>query len=414
MKSTYILLTSLTILLMLCSSCGKEEVGISSESAPQPPEQGTVVFLDVSTSIRGYFRTTDRKASSLQRFLQREFCNSISENNLIPLYFSMFSEKVVSPQQVEGNICDMFFFDSDDEIKKLFSDGSTDFLGVFEKEEFGKYKVSMIITDSLHSGTGGYDIGDMIRVIKPKIEEGLCINLIGIKSEFEGFVFPVISEHADPFWHKGLRPIYIWIATRDSKLGNSLTKDIVTRLEKETQEENVKCVKLSNVQLPSVTNIEFDINSEDYLIIPNGENFDVKLARSLKDRIEIPLSVTNNLDDCGKQWKLNMKLEPEIEWANIVENGEDWTISLAYNQIPSGTLFKSGGGMIKVKVIATSDIQQFWWRERESEGWSTENDSNEGDADKTPYLERLGEKLIEPLYSKEHELKFLVLKITKM
>ncbi|MBI5207691.1 MAG: hypothetical protein HY934_07865 [Candidatus Firestonebacteria bacterium] len=57
--------------------------------------------------------------------------------------------------------------------------------------------------------------------------------------------------------------------------------------------------------------------------------------------------------------------------------------------------------------------RQQWWRD--GAGWNTRCDSNPDDADKTIYLWRLGERIIEPLYAgKEIESnKKLIVEIDK-
>lgn len=400
-KKLIFILISTIILSLFCSSCGKRE---RESPLEQSLEQGTVVFFDTSTSMRGYFGTTNEQTSVIQRFLQTEFRNSISENNLIPLFLSKFGDKITSPQKVQGNIGSLFVFESGSQKKEFFSGENTDLFGVFTKEEFGKYSVSVIITDGIHSGLGGFDIGEMIRAIKTKIDENIYLYLIGIKSEFDYLIFPVITPDAEPFWHKGYRPVYIWLATRNAETGDNLTKDMQLRLKKGSQDVNLEAVCLNSIPSPDVNDIEIESNLPYFGTAPRGKYKEIRVFRTEMDKIDIPLKIkkiTSNPDDIEKYWKLSMRLETEVEWADISERNGDWYLSLTYSQLKSSFL--------KIKVIAVPDTQRFWWGK-----WSTNNDSNKKDADKTLYLERLGNQIIEPHCSNERELKSLVLKIVKM
>ena len=123
MKKINFLLAFFYILFISYSSYAKDVIDSSSES----PEQGCVVFLDTSLSMRGFFSPSNQEASVIQKFLQTEFRNYLSENDLHPIYLSYFGSKVSTPQPLQDNvnIGDRFIYNSDSKIKEFFSSGSS-------------------------------------------------------------------------------------------------------------------------------------------------------------------------------------------------------------------------------------------------------------------------------------------------
>ena len=113
--------------------------------------------------MRGFFSPSNQEASVIQKFLQTEFRNYLSENDLHPIYLSYFGSKVSPPQPLQDNvnIGDRFIYKSDTELKSLFSSGNSDITRIFRGEELSRYSASIIITDGVQDATDGFDIGKM-------------------------------------------------------------------------------------------------------------------------------------------------------------------------------------------------------------------------------------------------------------
>jgi hypothetical protein len=420
MKKINFLLAFFYILFISYSSYARDVIDSSSES----PEQGCVVFLDTSLSMRGFFSPSNQEASVIQKFLQTEFRNYLSENDLHPIYLSYFGSKVSTPQPLQDNvnIGDRFIYNSDSKIKEFFSSGSSNITGIFKNEEFSKYSVSVIITDGVQYTTDGFDIGKMIKTIKSKTDEGIHISLLGLKSEFDGFVFPVLTAYPAPFWHKGMKPIYIWLATRDVRTEINLKGDMAKRIKRFTEDfkiANLSDFKLTNTSMnfevgavtvslslrKSTMRIESeksDANPKYCMVIPRPKKDHLELR--LRNDVNIPILNKGSTDINTVYYKIEMNLEPEVNWAKITEyeNEGRWSLSLIYDKIPRRN------NNLKIKIIATPVPEKWWWQQ-----WSTEADNSREDADKTLYLKRFGEQTIEPLYNKKLEIGFINLKIIK-
>ena len=366
-----------------------------------------MIFLDSSLSMKGYFKTTNREASTIQQFLQTEFRNFLSENDLYPIYFSDFGGEISTPHRVQ-NIGDSFIYKSDTDLKSLFSSGNSNITRIFSGKELNKYSASIIITDGVQDTTDGFDIGKMISTIKRKIDEGLHIYLLGLEAEFDGFVFPVTAQPA-PFWHNGKRPIYIWIITHDTEKGNDLKDSMAERVRKYTKGHEM--VSLTDLQKPDA-NLETNKISPYYILIPRKreELLEVRLVNSLRkmkniNDINIPILNKYDMSRNSGYHKLKLELESEINWVKIEEDedGSNWTISLVYDKIPHKN------NNLKIMVTAIPDTEKWWWRQ-----WSIDAaDNSRKNAGKTLYLKRLGERIIEPSYKNEHKLGYMNLKINK-
>ncbi len=416
-KGMSYLLTFFLLTALLCFSCKKENKQVKM-TPPPSTEQGCVIFLDTSVSIRGYFRTANYEATTVQKLLQAEIRNIIGERNLGPIYLSCFSSKVGQPQNIQGNIGRMFVFNSTSDLNAFFSGTSTDIIGVLNREEFKRYSAAILITDGIQADKTGFDIGEMVRAIKGKIDEGLHFYLIGIKSEFSGFIYP---EHSNkeglkiPLQHTGLRPVYIWIAAHDPKIGNTLAGQVVSKLKDIASNNPVKMVSLTDALLPKVDDLVLDTSSSEYehkiKLIPRSQGtIEVKLANDLRGDVAIPVRFRKDSDDNEEsEWEFRMKSEPENKWAKVIKTDEYWALSLISNRIPQHSFAIFGdGNNLKITLLVVPNRQQWWWRQ-----WSTPDDSKPEDANKTLYLQKLGENLIEPIYNKNYIMRTLNLKIVR-
>lgn len=405
-KLCFITLICFTILFASCQFCQKK----TAESPKKPLIQGSVIFLDTSVSMMGYFRTSNSQATIIQKFLQTEFHNILSESNLFPVYFSCFGTDIKDPEQIQGNIRNRFIFDSYRKLKKIFSGTSTNLIGVFKRKEFGIYFASIIITDGIQDSEG-FDTGEILRAIKAKIDEPLYLYLIGIRSEFRGNVYPGISDRGT-FEYSGDRPIYIWIATQEEEIGRNLTEKMVDKLcSFAGSSDAIKVAELTSV-FPPYVSINPNLNSSDILSRPISKNgFKWKLKRTEYSEVNIPIILTTKTRQTisDVEWDINLELEPKnIGWAKLVKNNGEWLLRLTYNLIPGGFGCIFNKGKISIIAVPIPKINpKPWWRQ-----WSTENDSLKQNASKTLYLERL-ELLIKGPLLKKYDIQKVLLEIKK-
>ncbi|MGR3303707.1 MAG: hypothetical protein ACUZ8I_14575 [Candidatus Scalindua sp.] len=427
----YLILTRFFIIFILYFTYNTRELE-SAERTQKTYDLGCEVFIDVSNSMRWYFKTKkDGQPSTIQKFLQIKFAKILNDSKLLnPVYFSEFNDVVPTPELIQNNI-DMgekFLFKSYKEQKEFFSGKGTDLVGVFKNEKFGTHLMSIIITDNIHSFKNGLNSSHMRDALNEFAKKGLHIYLIGIKSYFKGLISPILTGQTTRIWYSGLRPIYIWIVTPSIKLGDSVTKEIMTWLRKHMQSElvnevnnrnqseieksisntegggNLNFVSLTDINLMNINEdflIDNIIKSSDYIITAEGEFAEVVLSRYLKDEAKISIRKTNFDDYLSSNWKVIMTIEPEVRWANIRENKGVWTISIKCKKIPRRAVLK-----LNVLAVAVADNSELWW-----EKWSTEDDSTVENGGKTLGLNYILQDFTNPFYSKSHKLNSFDLKI---
>ncbi|MGR3219914.1 MAG: hypothetical protein ACUZ8H_08885 [Candidatus Anammoxibacter sp.] len=380
-----------------------------------------VVFLDTSLSMRGFFRPLDANPSPLQGFLQTEFRNCLSTNKLRPVFFARFEDDAPFHLKEDANIDNNFKYDSSSDIKKFFSNGSSDIVEVLMNDELYNHNVTVIITDAVQDNVNGFDLGSMIDVIESLIGKGLYINVIGIKSSFEGYVFPVLTVRSAPFKYNGLKPVYIWIVSHDAVLGDNLKNSIFAELKKRmgavADENSLTSVCITDNSPSEIKEIVLDTSTQEdgILIIPRRKDIEVRLSRSFEgNKVVIPVKITKDVDYDDIYWNISLELFPEVEWASV-ELDENMaaaggqtvgTLTINYDDMPKSW----GGTSLQLRVNASYDDRKFWWRL-----WGTDDDSLKENADKTLYLGKLYKKIVEPHYDKYNgrDIKFLNLKILK-
>ncbi|MGR3178219.1 MAG: hypothetical protein ACUZ8E_09200 [Candidatus Anammoxibacter sp.] len=423
MKKLIHVLMIFAIITFFCYSFtdvdGKPE-NVSGRSENEE-KQDCVVFLDTSLSMRGFFRPLGKDPSPLQGFLQTEFRNCLSTNKLRPVFFAKFEDATSFHLEQDGNIANKFKYDSSLDIKQMFSSGSSDIEAVLKNDELYNHHVTVIITDAVQDNVNGFDLGSMIEVVESLIEKGLYINVIGIKSGFDGYVFPVLTVRPAPFKYNGLKPIYIWVVSRDAVLGNNLKNSIFSELKKRmgniAGNNNLTSVCITHNSTSKIKEVVLDTSTqeESILVIPRRRDIEIRLSRAFAgDEVVIPVRITKDVDYDDIYWNLSLELFPEVEWASV-ELNENMavagmqtigTLTINYDDIP-----KSWGGMnLQLRVKASSDEQKFWWRQ-----WGTDDDALKENADKTLYLSRLYKKIVEPRFVNKNDqtLKVLNLKILK-
>lgn len=409
MKRFY-LLSLFCLIILLVFSCQEKT---PERKAPEQPisTPGTIIFLDTSMSIRGYFRVAPIAGTTIQRFMLADLLEILSEDNLTPVYLSLFGSTIPASEGIQS-LRRCSFFESRQRLEDTYSQIETNLIGVFENKQFGRNAVSIIISDGIQSSMegsqniAGFDTR-IFNVIRDKSNTGIHLWLIGVRSEFRGIVYP---ERPCPegkrrsFHHAGHRPIYIWIASHDVDTGRNLVEKITARLRSITgSSDAVKVAGLTSVSHP-VVDVGLDTDSSSFPIKTkqiDTNSFEWLVGRKQEDIVNVPINIDIPKDKLKTafdiEWNINLELEPKsIRWAKVIKDDEGWTLNLTYALIP-GSSFMSGcsssKGNLKVVAKAIPKINlEKWWQQ-----WSTEDDSLEQNAGKTLYLGRLSQIIEEPL-----------------
>ena len=409
------------LVLLLTTSCQKKTTG-SSKKSPSVP--GTIIFLDTSMSMRGYFRPTPAAGTTIQRFILADLLGILAEDNLTPAYLSSFGSAIPAPEVIQS-LRRWSFFESQRNVDDIYSQKETNLIGVFENRDFGRSAASIIITDGLQSGIEGsgnniegFDTR-LFKVIKDKNSSGTYLWLIGVRTEFNGYIYPERPNpqgRRAPFGYPGIRPVYIWIASHDPNIGYTLVMKIITRIRSIAGPLNaVKVTGLTYVPYPTAK-IDIDVDASSSPIHSKGlkeNNFEWLVSKTQEEIINVPISLNipedpleSNLDI---EWRTNLKLVPEnIRWAKLVNEEGDWGLNLTYSYIPGGGFgcSFSRGELNIVAITNPAIIQRPWWST-----WSTDDDSSAENANKTLYLERLAPIITSNL--KEEKAGSVLLKIRR-
>lgn len=406
-------LICLSAILLFCS-CQKKAQEVPAKATPRT--QGTIIFLDTSMSMRGYFNISPAAGTPIQRFILADLLEIVAEDNLTPAYLSTFGYEIAAPQKIQS-LKKWAFFDFPENKERIYSQTQTNLVGVFEKEEFVSHDASIVISDGIQSSAegsqniAGFDTR-IFNVIQKRCETGIYLWLIGVKSRFRGVIYP---ERPCPdgikrsFHYNGLRPIYIWIGSHDVAKGYNLVRRVVERINSILDpSETIRVAGLNYVQPPEI-NITVDQKSSSSPIKPKKEldkdNFEWLVRKTEEKEIDIPIimeektrTIPSNLSSF--EWNKNIELAPQnIKWAKIMKRDGNWHLILTYKLIPARGFFigcRDNNGNLSIVANSVSTINpKPWWAE-----WSTENDCLNENAGKTLYLGKLSRMIEEPLKKK--------------
>ncbi len=366
----------------------------ASPDTPQAPvtaagtgERGSLVFLDTSGSMKGYFGP-ENAPFNFQKFLQTEFRNVLSSREATtPLFLCRFGKTLDPVEQVKG-----FAFTLTD-----FPRSQTDIIQALDSELFGAYQLSVVITDGIQSDKApgaNFDIGNLLRAVKRKADQGYYLYLIGVLADFKGKVYSeMVPEKI--FQHQGQRPIFIWLAARNQQLGSEVADAMLLRLRQMLPPSSVAMTRVNDVRQPKIGPITVE-RGMNYSPQPGHDPglytiFALEPGRAAPDTL-VPLNFDLLQPEDG--WSITLKLSPQVEWASL-ENGPDgWHLKLDYKKIPARQETP-----LTVSAVAEFAAGQQWWQ-----AWSTTDDTVETNTHQTLYLQRLVERTIEPFYSGEREL----------
>lgn len=425
MKRVYFLLSLLLTIIFFVISCQKKASEPTKKPAPLIP--GSLIFLDTSMSMRGYFRVKPATGTTIQRFMLADLFGILAEENFTPAYLSLFGSKVTTPERIQS-LRQWSFFESQKRVDNAYSQIETNLIDVFENEKFGKYNISIVITDGTQSSMegskniAGFDTR-IFKVIKDIRDKGIHLWLIGIKSEFRGIIYP---ERPCPdgakkcFDFSGRRPIYIWIGSPDANIGHNLIEKMVNSILKiESSKDFVKVVGLTSIKYPFI-NIELETHKSSSPIKPikpkeiSEKSFEYLLAKTKESSVDIPINIFVKKIDSHLydfDWKINLELDPKnISWAKLIKEDNGWKLKLLYDLIPGSSIFgcNSSKGYLNLIANAIPSISSKpWWNK-----WSTDDDSRLENVGKTLYLSKLSDIIENPL-RKKYEIEKIIIKIKK-
>ncbi|HWU37329.1 MAG TPA: hypothetical protein VN203_06720, partial [Candidatus Acidoferrum sp.] len=134
--------------MFLLLACQQKPRQAPAAAKAAPREKGTVVFLDTSVSMRGYFNVAPAAGAPLQQFILADLLGILAEDNLTPVYLSPFGSEIASPREVKS-LRKWSFFESQESKNSVYSQNETNLLAVFEGESFVKHDVSIILSDGI-------------------------------------------------------------------------------------------------------------------------------------------------------------------------------------------------------------------------------------------------------------------------
>ena len=399
--------TAFALVLVLLLNTAKTNAGQTADNMPLPKgETGTIVFLDSSVSMKGYFKK-EGKLPNFHVFLQNDFRDVLSSyKQLEPLDVSLFGTSVTTPKQVKG-----FMFTPDD-----FPELNTDIIAVFRSEWIESHLLSIVITDGVQSdAAGGFNKGEMTRVIRERMDAGWHLYLVSAKMEFDGYVYSEIhrisGQKQQAIRHNGVRPIYFWLATRHEHIGEEVALAIMSELKTVVADESlVGMVDFNHPEQPTINSLSIPQTSKYHAarrFKKEPPSYEIKLYEPKKQsQIEIPIKI----DLLDEAWAITMAMDVQsepspLQWAKMEYSSEKklWNLILDYRIIPSEKKHS-----LKINVNATFRSEGHWWST-----WSTADDISPENADKTLYLDKLAWGLLQPLYAESKTVSSLDLMLQK-
>ncbi len=382
---------------------------IQSDSFPTVYENrdGTLLCFDASMSVCGFFRTKEQcrlngnRGTTIQRFIWEGIEKSILEIFSLKsiksdsLNFLFFGD-TLSQQKRNLSLLNEFSFDKIEDLNRMFYGKQTALLDLFENEKLFSSKIlSVILTDGIPSMKNEIGVEPRItRIVNNLINKGNHIWLIGIRSEFDGYIHSQCIDRSGErvrFLYKGSRPFFLWIITSDISLGVSITNHFVIKLRnlindnlEIAADSLVKYIEISSISLPSpifslkpAPQVKFFIESAkpkqisfriannfvgDFAVFPIDRSIDFN---ELCDDIAFNMQIQLHDNDTSSGIKLDSSDSSIPQWQLIIPKK-------AENCQPFQLIYS----ICKKRPEWTTE-------------WSTIDDSRQQDANKTLYLDSM-------------------------
>lgn len=416
---------------------GKEGVGkIEPKKEALGAPKGAIIYYDQLKSMPGYFKTREALMTPLlETFLQGSLLLTLSENNIYPLYAAPFGSNVSPPQEVIAPPnCWYHIYETEKKLKDCFPDDHTRLDAVFTDRNLKNFRVALIITDGVQpierfkkgemarinnkstlKCIEGSDLGCVKRAIKPLIEDGFGIWLIGVLTQFDGNIYPEIPNlqgEKKSFDYNGLRPAYIFILSKDVELGRDTTIILSEALERVRSRFKKEELKVKSLELTPIVRTKFTPNLLREL--PGNTETTILLDRPRvsKNRtfeqdgkcignkvVEYPISISALAPSSpfipqAVSWMPRLVMDDwQQGWVNLSRRGWnpqkkvwEWTIGIDCGRMPSRIQDSKVYITIYPEPSLATDVSaaKEWWYE-----WSTNDDSTKDNASKTLNLHKL-------------------------
>ncbi|MBU0553222.1 hypothetical protein KJ940_17260 [Myxococcota bacterium] len=274
---------------------------LKAPAKPAPPlPDGARIFVDLSTSMQGYAGGDSGGVESVHRFILQ----GISAAGAAPVEYCEILKKGDTRCGIKPN-------PNHYRTPKVYREGASPIAGVLfpprrdpsgertvEKSPIDERRISVIITDGLEATTArtqpdgqsgdcvpGPDVACLQRALAERAQQGYGVWMIAVSLRFRGKVFAErgldqvmfarVRDHLNalreqPEWsgvdfeatklreeqstgnhlyeYVGVRPLIVFVLSRDIKLGREVTQHVMKRLESEhvaTPKDRLKSIELA-------------------------------------------------------------------------------------------------------------------------------------------------------------------------
>ncbi|MBI5222790.1 hypothetical protein HY990_00045 [Candidatus Micrarchaeota archaeon] len=353
-----------------------------------PKQKGVIIYVDTSMSMRGYFNASSEPGTVIQRFMWTPMLTSLKEVEEFydeSIYFSTFGNIVNEPEKLQTPLLRMFKFNSLNDVNNLFSGTETRFIELLQNELLKDYRCFIIISDGVPSTPESIGQEPMlIPTFRNLINSGIHLWLIGIRSEFNGVVYPETHDeygNIKLFTYKGRRPIYVWVAAQEKAVGVKIVSKFLKNfntLSGEDYSNTVKLAELTHIDKPKASLRLNVINMDGILLKEHQDHIELRFANWFNGEVDIPLEINWDREAIPHVKEVSFRIQPHINRVKIINNNHRWLLRVDSRTVSSDiNLF-----------LDTTFLIPKWWEE-----WSVNDDSISKNADKTLYLEPVINKL---------------------
>ena len=370
---------------------------LNSVKSPPLESHGTDIriCMDTSMSMRGYFRTSKREGTTIQRFIWNGIIPVLKETYPSEIiYFSVFGNEIATPESVES-LLSRFTFEKIDDLKSYFSATETRLVELFDTLKKSDYTAFIIITDGIPSVAGHAGPSpETLATIKNLIDsKKYFLWLIGIRSEFDGIIYPESPDkfgNRNSFPFSGIRPVYLWIGTDDRSKGKDVISKFLSSIEmlsSELQSVEVKFAELSFLDLPKAK-LSFG-ETKNAFIVPSEVPLEIRVDKRHKV-VEIPIQIDWQKESLKKDFEPSFRIEPPKKGFQIINNDNQWKFEVEPRYITKRPL---------TLFLSIKPIVQPWWKL-----WSASDDSMLENAGQTLYLDSLVGRFADPLLQQTYDI----------
>lgn len=361
---------------------------------PFPPEnEGVAIYIDASQSMRGFFRAGGMVGTTIQHFLwtwlQPELLAVLPKT---PINFATFGNETANPTLLTTSLFKTFSFNNGDDRDRFFAETETRLVEQLQDEALKKYKAFVIITDGVPSSPNmaGPDPRIISTIQEYIIDAGLHLWMIGVQVQFAGRVYPEIpgATGRSSFRYRGVRPIYLWVGSPNSKLGADLVSRFLERLRETATKQGlssdgIRFVELTHIEIPKVHLSLDGSGNQNILVRETDDHIVLGYSSHLTGIVQIP--ITMRWDKVHLPRKLDLIFEASPTTVEIDNDYNKWQLAIDPRNY----------SIIQLSLNATPKIEPWW------DSWSTDDDSTNAHAHQTLYLSQVVNGLRKPVQTTE-------------